>query len=167
MYKTSLSTNFLDEHEIVAVELSETGDAVIQNIGQDNFNYMFHGNPIVQYNRNGMLHSYYKRVSEVPLGFDAYSLFTYTWSTTDNQLNVDFEIYSNIEDMQARENNWQYCNFNMYDVGYPRDCGPGGYVYNEWWSMPGGNYSAPGLYDGASFVLFGGLNNRFITFRVS
>ena len=123
---------------------------------------MFAANPIVQYTRNGEVHSVYKRISEVPDGFDAYSTFANTWSSTFNTLNVDFEIYCNFEDMQnGGENKWTFCNYNDYDVGYPRDCGQSGPVSNTWFSMPGGNYSAPGLNNGSSFQLFGGLNHCF------
>lgn len=146
-----------EEHEITAVELSGNGNAVITNIGQDNFNYMFVANPLVQYTRNGAVHSIYKRISEVPLNYDAYTVFTYTWSSTNNQLNIDFKIYGSLEDMEAEANDWGFCNFNLYDVGYPRDCGPSGAVGSQWFSMPGGNYSAAGLTSGASFQLFGAL----------
>jgi len=146
-----------DEHEITAVELSDNGGAVITNIGQDNFNYMFTANPLLQYTRNGAVKAIYKRISELPMGYDAYTVFTYTWSSTHNQLNTDFKIYSSLEDLEAEANDWAYCNFNIYDVGFPRDCGPSGAVTDEWFSMPGGNYTAPGLTNGASFQLFGAL----------
>ena len=118
---------------------------------------MFHANPLVQYTRNGAVHCIYKRISEVPTGFDAYTMFTYTWSSTNNQLNTDFKIYGSLDDMEAEENDWGFCNFNLYDIGFPGDCGLSGPVYNQWFSMPGGNYFAPGLTSGASFQLFGGL----------
>ena len=125
---------------------------------------MFHANPLVQYTRNGAVKAIYKRISEVPENFDAYTIFTYTWSSTNNQLNTDFKIYGSLEDLEAEANDWEFCNFNIYDVGFPRDCGPSGAVTDEWFSMPGGNYTAPGLTNGASFQLFGGLNNCFMYF---
>ena len=157
----SLQT-FLGEHEITAIKLSGSGDAVVTNIGRDNFNYMFKANPVVQYTRNGKVHSVYKRISEVPDGFDAYSIFTYTWSSTYNELNVDFEIYCNIHASEVEENKWAYCNYNELNVGYPRDCGKSGAVFNTWFSLPNGTYSAPGLTNGSSFQLFGGLNHCFM-----
>ena len=119
---------------------------------------MFNANPLVQYTRNGAVHSIYKRISEVPIGYDAYTVFTYIWSSTNNQLDTDFKIYGSLEDMEAKANDWRFCNFNIYDVGYPRECGPAGAVYNEWFSMPGGSYTAQGLTNGTSFQLFTGLD---------
>ena len=149
---------FLGEHEVNAVEVSAGGETVIHNIGRDNFNNMFAMNPIVQYTRNGAVHSIYKRISEVPDGFDAYSTFTNTWSSTYNILGTDFELYDNLEDMADDVNKWAYCNYNIPDVGYPRDCGKSGAVGSTWFSMPGGKHYAWGLYNGSSFQLFGGLN---------
>ena len=123
---------------------------------------MFAANPVVQYTRNGLVHSVYKRITAVPSGFDAYSCFTWRFSSTNNLLNTDFEIYSNIEDMEAQHNRWDFCNYNDDDVGYPRDCGKTGLVVYQWFSMPGGLHNATGLYSGASFQLFGGLNHCFM-----
>ena len=123
---------------------------------------MFAMNPIVQYTRNGAVHSIYKRISEVPDGFDAYSTFTNTWSSTYNTLNEDFKLYNNLEDMAECANDWDFCNYNVPDVGYPRDCGQSGASYSQWFSMPNGTYMSPGLTSGASFQLFGGLNLCFI-----
>ena len=135
---------------------------MVTNIGRKNFNKLFEETPIIQYTRNGKVHSVYKRISEVPDGFDAYSVFTYTWISKNNILNKDFEIYDNLEDMKANKSKWIYCNYDDTDVGYPRDCGKSQTVDWQWFSLPGGAWNAPGLTNGSSFQLFEGLIHCFI-----
>jgi len=135
-----------------AVTLNNDGKIVILNVNKDEFNSAFIKCPVVRYTRNGDVHSIYMRVSAVPVGFNAYDLFTYTWSSVDNTLHGDFEIYSNYADLLATQNEWQFCNYGDPGVGYPRDCGKLGKVDNEWFSLPG-NKNAPGLSNGASFQI--------------
>jgi len=135
-----------------AVELSHDGKTVTLNVNRDDFNEAFTKCPVVQYTRNGDVHSVYKRLSAIPIGFDAYNLFTYTWSSWNNMLHEDFEIYSNYADLLANQNEWQFCNYDDTSIGYPRDCGKLGNVIYEWFKLPGAGV-APGLSNGASFQI--------------
>ena len=141
--------------KITAIELSSTGDRVVTNMGKNIFNTLFAANPIVQYTRNEIVHSVYKRTSKIPDGFDAYSIFTHTWRDKDNILNTDFEIYNSLEDMKANRNRWTFCNYNDPGVGYPRDCGQNGFVGHTFFTMPGSGVNHLVVYTkGASFQLF-------------
>jgi len=140
---------------ITAVELSADALLVVTDIGELAFNEIFRSCPVVQYERNGEVHSIYKRTSPIPDEFNAYQIFTDTWrDTPSNELNVDFEIFSTLGDLINNENQWSFCNYNDPDVAYPRDCGPQGAVGHQWFTMPGGIFNAPGIKNGLAFTLF-------------
>jgi len=150
---TTLLTLSLGNVWLEAVELDHNGKGLLVDVGREEFNAAFSKCPVVQYTRNGNVHSIYKRVSAVPDGFDAYGLFTQTWRSVINMLHEDFEIYSNYADLWANQNEWQFCNYDDPDVGYPRDCGKHDKVDGKWFSLPGGKQNAPGLTNGASFEI--------------
>lgn len=66
----------------------------------------------------------YKRLTPLPEGFDIPNLFLNTWSSVDNVLNVDFELYSNMLDALEGTARWDACNYDDPGIGFPRDCGP-------------------------------------------
>ena len=70
---------------------------------------------------------YYKRLTD-PQNFTPYYYMIDTWASTENILNVDFELYSSVEDLLSGANKWQYCNYDDGGVAFPRDCGPSGGV---------------------------------------
>jgi hypothetical protein len=73
------------------VEISSNANAIVTDVGKDKFNCLFKACPVVEYFRNGAVHSIYNRISKVPEGFNAYDIFTYTWKNTpSNSLNTDF-----------------------------------------------------------------------------
>merc|ERR1712179_255755 len=140
---------------MVAVDLSSDALQVVTDIGEQAFNSKFKACPVVQYNRNGAVHSVYKRITPIPANFNAYKIFTETWrNTPTNTMGTDFEIFSNINDLLNDQNQWTFCNYNDPDVAYPRDCGRHGWVANQWFSMPGGRFNARGITNGAGFTLF-------------
>jgi hypothetical protein len=49
-----------------------------------------------------------------------------------NVLGTDFNLYSTYEDAKAGTNPWTHCNYNDSGIGFPRDCGPKGLVWNQW-----------------------------------
>jgi len=138
----------------MAVELSGNGAHAVTNVGEATFNAWFSQCPVVQYSRNGVVHSVYKRTSPIPAGFNAYAIFTHTWRNHNNNLGTDFQIYDNINDLRNNQGAWTFCNYNDPDVGYPRDCGKHGHVIWQWFSMPGWRFNAPHLSSGASFQIF-------------
>ena len=139
-----------------AVALNDNGSATTADIGEASFNEKFAACPVVKYVRNGVDYAFYTRTSDIPSDFNAYSIFTYTWANSDNVLGTDFEIYSSLDDLKSGSNKWSYCNYNDPDVGFPRDCGPNGYIANTWFSFPGGKYNARGLTSGSGFELWDG-----------
>ena len=78
---------------------------------------------------------YYKRINPVPTTLDLYDNLLNNWFSVDNTLNVDFELYSSYEDALAGQNKWTFCNYDDEGVGFPRDCGPEGYIPSNWASF--------------------------------
>ena len=81
---------------------------------------------------------YYRRFDYTGLPEDLDLLYVVTdyWHTTPsiqhNDFNTDFSLYSTYEDALKDINLWTYCNFNDRNVGFPRDCGPTGWVPSQW-----------------------------------
>jgi len=71
---------------------------------------------------------YYKRVSPFPPEYSMYSKIIQTWSSVDNILNIDFNLYSSYEDLKNDKNRWAVCNYDEPLIGFPRDCGPNSLV---------------------------------------
>lgn len=69
-------------------------------------------------------------------GIDVADLFLNNWFSApegeSNLLNVDFELYSSLEDANSGANKWTYCNYDDPGVGFPRDCGASGAVGGQW-----------------------------------
>jgi len=89
---------------------------------------------------------YYKRFTPVPSDMNFLNLFMNAWNDKNNKLGIDFNLYSTYEDAVAGvakdPNAWKVCNFNYGNIGFPRDCGPHGYVGNQWNSYRiGGGYA--------------------------
>jgi hypothetical protein len=86
-------------------------------------------------------HIWYRRLT--PIGtFSMYSNAFQTWASAQNVLNVDFALYSSLNDLLADTNRWQFCNYDDGNIGFPRDCGPSGSVGGQWNQLNnGGNPS--------------------------
>merc|ERR1712038_97330 len=82
----------------------------------------------------------YKRLTPVPEGMDLESLFLTTWSSKGNILNTDFELYNSMPDALKghKADRWTFCNYDDPGIGFPRDCGPHGYVAYTWGSLSRG-----------------------------
>ena len=75
----------------------------------------------------------YKRLTPLPEDLNVEALFLYYWTDTPgNTRGVDFDLFSSMEDALAGTEPWQFCNFNHYGVGFPRDCGPTRRVHSQW-----------------------------------
>jgi len=61
-----------------------------------------------------------------------------------NVLGSDFNMFSTFEDAKSDKNPWTFCNYNA--PGYPRDCGPSGYVPYEWNSLTNGGETEYAFY---------------------
>jgi len=80
----------------------------------------------------------YHRLTE-PHGkaVDPYKLFTTNFFKEGNELGVDFNLYSSLDDALTCNNPWQFCNYaeqSTLPVGFPRDCGPTKRVNYNWQS---------------------------------
>merc|ERR1711920_664139 len=95
----------------------------------------------------------YKRLTPLPEGFDVAELFVGTWSSIDNELGVDFELYSSMSYALAGILPWTFCNYDDREIGFPRDCGFSRYEASQWTSLSRG-----GQPDYAYYVWDGNLN---------
>ncbi|KAK3274515.1 hypothetical protein CYMTET_17300, partial [Cymbomonas tetramitiformis] len=75
---------------------------------------------------------YYKRLpNRATISLHGY--LASNWSSTENVLNVDFELYSSHADALAGTNRWTYCNYyTAPGVGFPGECGATGAVAGQW-----------------------------------
>mmetsp|Transcript_61298 Transcript_61298/g.145955 ORF Transcript_61298/g.145955 Transcript_61298/m.145955 type:complete len:623 (+) Transcript_61298:92-1960(+) len=137
-----------------AVTLNSNGDSLESGISAVQFNERFATCPVVEYRRNGEVHSIYRRLTPLPSGFNAYSLFDFAWTNASNLLNVDFEIFSNIRNTRAGFRRWSHCEFGQPGIGYPYICGPRGPLVNRWFALPSGSMKAPALTSGASLSIY-------------
>ena len=80
----------------------------------------------------------YKRLTPIN-NLNMWDLFTNNWfdggKGYQNNFNTDFKLFSNLDDAIADKNQWSFCNFNDQGIGFPRDCGPNGYVAGQWLSF--------------------------------
>jgi len=95
----------------------------------------------------------YKRLTSLPDDFNIPSLFLETWSSVNNVLNEDFALYSNMLDALDDTARWTFCNYDEPGLGFPRDCGPDGFIGNQWTSLTWG-----GKQNYAYYVWEGNLN---------
>ena len=85
----------------------------------------------------------YKRLT--PKGKIEFSkLFLSDWfskpskNDAENAIKKDFNLYSTFDDAKNDVSQWSFCNYNDAGIGFPRDCGPTGWVGSEWNSMTRG-----------------------------
>ena len=113
-------------------------------LAKDQFNKVFHnaGNGIIKRecaDRAASHKTVYFVRKTAPASFDAYTYMLVTWKDHNNVLNKDFSIHSSLEDAKAGTNAWQFCNYNLGGIGFPRDCGPTGNVAHQWTSFNHGH----------------------------
>merc|ERR1712070_868263 len=65
---------------------------------------------------------YYRRLTSVPVDWDAWENMYSCWQMPNNGLGVEMGIYSTYEDALAGKNIWTACNGDDcgYPVGFPR-----------------------------------------------
>ena len=69
---------------------------------------------------------YYKRITDIDT-FDVYSVMkVWTSSNNTNNITIDFNLYSTLNDALMSTNAWTYCNYNDINggIGAFRDCQP-------------------------------------------
>lgn len=109
------------------------------DIGQTSFNTLFQESTyyIIKRECTACIDDYkviyYKRLTN-PSSFEPYE-YMKRWKSHDNEINVNFALYSTLEDAIADTNRWQFCNYDdVPGVGAFRDCGKTGWVHNQWTS---------------------------------
>lgn len=80
---------------------------------------------------------YYKRITPIPSTFSIYNQFN-NWTSTNNILNKDFKLYSSWNDLINDTNSWNACNYDDPNIGFPRDCGMGSLIGDQWNSLSRG-----------------------------
>ena len=86
---------------------------------------------------------FYRRLTPVPSKFSLFECFKNNWtikSSNRNAFNVDFELYSALDDALAgnTEKRWTFCNGDdVSGVGFPRDCGRTVQAVDQWNSFSG------------------------------
>ena len=77
---------------------------------------------------------FYKRLTNVDT-FDVASVMYQTWTSGNNLIGTDFQLYSTFEDALEDTNPWTFCNYDEDGTGFPRECGPSGRARNQWNSL--------------------------------
>ena len=113
--------------------LQKVNNVVTVNAGQAVINGVFQqfstGN--IKYIVNGVTYNYYQRLTDRS-SFDLYTNFAIAWGSNNNMLNIDFNMYTTYNDLLYNTNNWQYCDYDNVNYGYPSNCGQMAQVVNEW-----------------------------------
>ena len=76
---------------------------------------------------------YYKRLRNKDT-FDAYGNMKELWSSSDNILGTDFNLYSTLSDALSDTNAWTFCNYDdtTLNIAAFRDCGPSQSNGGQW-----------------------------------
>ena len=140
LISTVKSSTFLDVLTLGGTDNSYDGQLI--DVGRDSFNDIFRDSsncPIIRRicKSSGSYSCvashqtiYYKRLRNKD-SFDAYGNMKETWSSIDNVLGIDFNLYSSLQDVLSDTNAWTYCNYDDEGIGSFRDCGPTG-PYGAW-----------------------------------
>merc|ERR1711862_18765 len=86
-------------------------------------------------------YAYLKRHDEdgLPPNVDLLKMVKDNWKQYENNTkHEDFDIYSSYYDAVEGKYPWLSINSDYYNIGFARDSGPDGYVYNQWnvWETP-------------------------------
>merc|ERR1712174_91870 len=84
---------------------------------------------------------YLKRYDDngLPSNVDLLKMVKDNWREHENNtVSVDFDLFSTYDDAVQERQPWQSVNSDYYNIGFARDSGPDGYVYNQWnvWNEP-------------------------------
>eukprot|EP00958_Prasinococcus_capsulatus_P024940 scaffold4037_cov400-Prasinococcus_capsulatus_cf.AAC.3 len=80
---------------------------------------------------------FYKRKTMLDT-FEPYTYMAWQWRDDDNEMGIDFDLYSTLEDALAETNAWQYCNYGKSSkpFGGFKHCGPTENTKGQWVSIP-------------------------------
>ncbi len=80
----------------------------------------------------------YRRITPMPKDLSFGDLVFNTWSSENNILGTDFELYGSVKEASKQKNPWQFCNYDDEGVGFPRDCGETQETHGQWNSLDAG-----------------------------
>jgi len=86
-------------------------------------------------------YAYLKRYDQngLPPNVDLLKMVKDNWKQHENNtVNVDFDIFSTLDDALQEKMPWKSVNSDYHNVGFARDSGPDGFVYDQWnvWQTP-------------------------------
>lgn len=84
---------------------------------------------------------YYKRndPNGLPPNVDVlYDVQQHWYEYENNTWGINFQLYSTLTDCFEAKNPWTHVNFNLENIGFPRDSGPYSHIGNNWnvWDEP-------------------------------
>lgn len=120
----------------LVVEVDGFSETTPVDVGEETFNSLFGQCGAVRYKIDNEVYSVYIRETDYSDALSPYILFTTTWSSDENLLGDDFNLYSNDDNAWAGQNPWLFCNYDDSCVGFPRDCGPSVYIPYKWFYLP-------------------------------
>lgn len=146
--KISDRTELVKKYGILNNNILTTGDKGGSFEDSSSFNEYLRKQPIPFYiERTGSNYPnthkkiIYKRLTPIN-DVDMYKLLHTDWFNENkgvkNKFKQDYKLYSNYDDAKNDRNEWTFCNFNDPGIGFPRDCGPKGYVAWTWQSKTRG-----------------------------
>jgi hypothetical protein len=74
----------------------------------------------------------YRRLTPLPASQSFGDLVFKTWSSENNRLGENFEMYGSLKDARRQRNEWSFCNYDDENIGFPRDCGKKEAVLFQW-----------------------------------
>ena len=116
--------------------IKKTQDVTTTGVGKAEFNRLFAASKtrifkfICDKCASSHREIYYKRLTGIE-NFDLYDNLYTSWKSTNNQRNVDFNMYSTYQDAMNNQNPWSFCNFND-EQGFPGECGPSSKTTGQW-----------------------------------
>jgi hypothetical protein len=108
------------------------------DIGEQAFNSAFATGPKVflrkKFDGQKWETIYYKRTSPIPNNFSMYKNIVNVWSSANNLIGRDFNLYSTLSDLKNNTKPWAFCNYDDAgnQIGAFRDCSPNGPGGWEW-----------------------------------
>jgi len=82
---------------------------------------------------------YYKRITAVPSSLDLLTMLKSSFTSTNNVLGTDFEMYSK-DSKDGSITTWNYCDYSE-TIGFPFECGPDDAVKKQYTTSTSSTYA--------------------------
>ena len=126
---------------------TSNGDYKKQEVGEEEFNALFASSKTKIFKflctscpASTHQEIYYKRVTPMK-DLNLYENVYTHWKDANNQINVDFKLYSSYENAINDQNKWSYCysHPDWVGIGFPAKCGVTQWTDNNWIGTFNGN----------------------------